>query len=79
LSLGGGVAPDDFIDQWGKGPTIVDNSSWLTVELGVLLPLSDRWSVLAAASQVVAARRWASLTQGSLGVAWSGPLLWRSR
>lgn len=78
VSLGDGDAPDDFLDAWGKGPLVVDNPSWLTLELGALVPLSDRWSVVASASQVVAGRRWAVLTRGSLGLAWSGPLRERS-
>lgn len=77
-SLGNGAAPDYFVDRWGKGPLIPDNQSWLAAGAGVLVPLGEDWSVLATGGHVVAARRYPSLAQATIGVAWHGSL-WEVR
>lgn len=74
VSLGNGAAPDFFLDAYGKGPTVPDNASWLTAEAGLLAPVRERWNVVASVSRVVTARRYPALTQGTVGLAWVGPM-----
>lgn len=77
-SLGDGDAPDHFVDPWGKGPLVPDHQSWLAANVGVLVPLHPDWSVLVTGSHVLAARRYPSLAQGAIGIAWHGSL-WEVR
>jgi hypothetical protein len=68
LSLGNGDAPDFYVDEWGKGPSVVDNQSFLGASAGLSVDANETLALYATASRVVTAIRYPLLTTFSGGV-----------
>jgi hypothetical protein len=67
-SLGNGEAPDFYVDPWDKGPTIVDNQSFVSATGGASFDATQRVGLYASASRVLAARSYPLLTSVAAGV-----------
>ncbi len=67
-SLGNGAAPDFYVDEYGKGPTVVDDQSFVAGTIGASIDASDRVGFYAGGSRVIAAESYPLLTSTSGGV-----------
>jgi hypothetical protein len=68
LSLGNGDAPDFYIDEWGKGPLVVDNQSFLGASVGFSVDATETVALFATGSRVITARRYPLLTSFTGGL-----------
>ena len=67
-SLGNGRAPDFYVDEWGKGPTVVDDQSYVAGTIGASVDATERLGFYAGGSRVIAASSYPLLTSISAGV-----------
>jgi hypothetical protein len=68
LSLGNGDAPVFYLDEWNKGPSVVDNQSVLGASAGLSVDATDQVALYGTVSRVVVAVRYPLLTSVSGGI-----------
>jgi hypothetical protein len=67
-SLGNGRAPDFYVDEWNKGPTVIDDQSFVGASAGLSIDVSDTVGFYGTGSRILAGQRYPQLTSVAGGI-----------